>query len=98
MGITSDDLIIQVDLYFIPYLTDRGWLELLAGHSRQDAKQSYNIRPSSVAGVRSFMRASVMKGGRMAAPKGPSEMPLGMAHRVGHQRFTFMQHNMHFSS
>ena len=57
---------------------------MLAGHSRQEAKQSYTIRQSSVAGVRSSMRGSVMKGGRMAAPKGLSEMPLGMAHRVGH--------------
>ena len=44
------------------------------------------------------MRASVMKGGRMAAPKGPSEIPLGMAHRVGHQTYSICMHRrMHLS-
>ena len=43
------------------------------------------------------MRASVMKGGRMAAPKGPSEIPLGMAHRVGHQILICMHRRMHLS-
>ena len=44
------------------------------------------------------MRASVMKGGRMAAPKGPSEIPLGMAHRVGHQTSNCTKHRILFSS
>ena len=97
MRLLSEDLIIQGDFCLTPYLVYRWWLELLAGHSRQEAKQSCNIRQSSVAGVRSSMRASVMKGGRMAAPKGFSEIPLGMAHRVGHQTLHCMQHRMHFS-
>ena len=58
---------------------------LLAGYSRQAPKQSYFGRPSSSSGLRSSMpgmRPSVLKGGRIGAPKAPAEVPLGTTHRV----------------
>lgn len=58
---------------------------LLVGHSRQAPKQKYIGRPSSSSGLRSsmpVMRPSIMRGGRIGAPKAPAEVPLGTTQRV----------------